>query len=170
MLMMTGCHMRSRQIVVSPPPVLPHKVASASDPVSMELQRRLNKNGMQVVTMGQDYLISIPSAALFTNQSPQLTWGSYALLNDVVCYLKQFRKIAVNVTTYSSKCVSPQRERALTLARSRAVSDYFWSQNIDSRFIFTHGLGSDKPIVRFTTSDDQSPNSRVEITFRDDVA
>ncbi len=60
--------------------------------------------------------------------------------------------------------------RALTLARARAVGDYLWSQGVDSRFIFTHGLGSDKPIVAFTEKGDKSPNSRIEITFRDAVA
>jgi intracellular multiplication protein IcmN len=63
-----------------------------------------------------------------------------------------------------------QRERALTLARSRVVGEYLWSQGIDSRLIFTAGLGSDKPITRFSPSGDVSPNARVEITFRDAVA
>jgi intracellular multiplication protein IcmN len=66
--------------------------------------------------------------------------------------------------------VSVTRERALTLARSRVVGEYLWSQGVDSRFIFTQGLGSDKPIMRFTQGGDFSLNSRIEITFRDSVA
>ena len=50
------------------------------------------------------------------------------------------------------------------------VGEYFWSQGIDSRFIFTQGLGSDKPVVSFTQGGDSSPNARIEITFRDAVA
>jgi len=162
--------MGSKQTVVSPPPTLPYKAEGASDVAMMKLQSRFNKRGIKVVTLGQDYLISIPSAALFPNRSPQLTWGSYALLNDVACYLKLFRKIGVSVTSYSNECTYPARERALTLARSRAVGDYLWSRGIDSRFIFTHGLGNDKPIVGFVQGGDQSPNSRIEITFRDAIA
>lgn len=66
--------------------------------------------------------------------------------------------------------MSVKRERALTLARSRVVSEYLWSQGVDSRIIFTQGLGSDKPITSYTLGGDRSPNARVEITFRRAVA
>jgi intracellular multiplication protein IcmN len=168
LLVLSGC--QKKVWVGSEEPRLPYKVAGASDPTMMTLQKRLNKKGVRVITIGQDYLISIPSSALFPNESPQLMWDSYALLNVVVCYLKQFRKIAINVTAYSNKCVSAKRDRALTLARARAVGDYLWSQGIDSRFIFTRGLGSDKPIIAYELKGDKSQNSRIEITFRDAVA
>jgi len=48
--------------------------------------------------------------------------------------MKQFRKVGVNVTGYSSEYVSVKRERALALARARAVADYLWSQGIDSHW------------------------------------
>lgn len=148
---------------------LPPKVAGTSDAAVIAMQKQFNKCGVRVISIGQDYLISIPSVALFADQSPRLTWQSYALLNNVVFYLKQFRKVAVNVTSYSSKYVSVRREQALTLTRARAVADYLWSQGIDSRFIFTEGAASDKPIAAFTHGGDKSVNSRIEITFRDAI-
>jgi len=149
---------------------LPTHVDGAYDPQIIALQAKLAKDGVHVISMGQDYLLIIPSALIFPDQSPQLTWGSYQLLNDVVCYLQQFRKINVNVNAYSSKYVSPQREHTLTLARARTVAEYLWSQDIDSRFIFTQGLGSDKPIGTFSQQGDDSAISRIEITFRRAVA
>ena len=145
---------------------LPTQVNGASDAGIVSLQARLNKAGVNVVSIGQDYLVAIPSGLLFATQSPRLTWESYQLLNNVVCYLQQFRKVTINVSAFSSKYVSKKREHALTLARAEAVAEYLWSQGIDSRFIFTQGAGSDKPIVAFKTRGDLSPNSRIEITFR----
>ena len=168
LLALTGCH---RQPYAIEEQQLPYKVVNASDPTIMALQTRLHKLGVRVIFEGQDYLISIPSNLLFANESPRLLWGSYTLLDDIACYLRQFRKISVHVTAFSSKCVSVRREHALTWARARAVGDYLWSQGIDSRFIFTQGLASDKPIVTFAEkSGDQSPNSRVEIIFREAIA
>lgn len=164
---LTGCH---RLHWSNDSPKLPYKVAGAKDHDIIAMQARLNKEGIRVISIGQDYMISIPSAVLFPNESPRLTWNSFALLNRVACYLKEFRKVAITVTAFSNKCVSARRDRALTLTRARAVGDYLWSQGVDSRFIFTQGLGSDKPIVTFTQKGDLSPNSRVEITFRDAVA
>lgn len=148
---------------------LPKKVAGASDYTVMTMQKKFDKRGVKVITIGSDYLISIPSQALFADQSPRIRWESYALLNQVVVFLKQFRKIGVNVTSYSSHYVSSRREQALTLARARVVANYLWSQGIDSRFIFSEGAGSDKPVVSFYLGGDKSPNSRIEITFRDAI-
>ena len=167
-VVLSGC--QKRYYNPSEPPTLPYKVNGAKDRVIIDKQALFNKRGVRVISLGQDYLISIPSAALFADESPRITWGSYALLNAIACYLKEFHKVAINVTAFSDKCISAKRDRALTLARARAVGDYLWSQGIDSRFIFTQGLGSDKPIVAVSTSGDKSPNSRVEITFRDAVA
>lgn len=168
LLLMAGCQSRTG----NPDNLikLPTHVDGASDAQIIKLQTRLNKDGVRVITIGQDYLLSIPSALIFPEQSPQLTWESYQLLNDIVCFLQQFRKVNVNVTAFSSKYVSPQREHALTLARARAVAEYLWSQDIDSRFVFTQGLGSDKPMGAFGQNKDNSPISRIEITFRRAIA
>lgn len=167
LLVLAGCHHKSRPMIE--PAKLPYKVNGASDKTMQKMHARFNREGIRVVTIGQDYMISIPSSVLFPEDSPRLTWRSYALLNAVGCFLREFRKVSVNVTAFSNRCVSPQRERALTAARARAVGDYLWSQGVDGRFIFTQGLGSDKPIVALTQLGDASPNSRVEITFRDMV-
>jgi len=149
---------------------LPCKLRGACDATVNKYLKKLNRKGVRVITLGQDYLISIPSGALFEDQTPHLTWASYGLLNEIANLLKQFRKVAITITSHSSKYVSVQRERSLTLARSRVVGEYLWSQGVDSRFIFTQGLGSDKPIMRTTQGGDDSLNSRIEITFRDAVA
>lgn len=146
---------------------LPRKVAQASDERAIRLEKKLTQCGIKVVTIGSEYLVSIPAASLFASHSPRLTWESYNLLNLVVAYLKQYRKVAVTVTGYATPCSSVRREHALTLARARAVSGYIDSQGIDSRFIFTVGVGSDKPIVERLKGCDQSSNARIEITFRE---
>ncbi|AMQ26948.1 TPA: type IVB secretion system protein IcmN/DotK [Legionella pneumophila] len=169
LLLLSACN-RSGYIPENEVPKLPCRVDGACDATIIKMMTDLNKKGIKVASVGQNYLISIPASALFADQSPRLNWASYSLLNEVAAFLKQFRKIAITVTSYSSKYVSVKRERALTLARSRVVSEYLWSQGVDSRIIFTQGLGSDKPITSYTLGGDRSPNARVEITFRRAVA
>jgi intracellular multiplication protein IcmN len=170
LLQVGSCHRGGDYIPEREDPKLPCKVLGACDPTVMKYIKKFNKTGIKVITIGQDYLISIPSGRLFDDETPHLKWGSYHLLNKIASFLKQFRKVAINVTSYSNKYVSMHRERALTTARARVVGEYLWSQGIDSRLVFTQGLGSDKPVVSFTQGGDSSPNSRIEITFRDAVA
>lgn len=151
-------------------PKMPNKVKGTADSQVIALQNKLSKQHVQVITIGENYLVNIPSLALFPSESPQLTWQSYATLNEVIYFLKQFRKVAVNVTAFSTQYVSTRREDALTLARAKAVSNYLWSQGIDSRFIFAEGAGRDKPLIGGDiVGGDASLNSRIEITFRDAV-
>jgi intracellular multiplication protein IcmN len=170
-LLLFGCH-RHHSYVPLPDDnfKLPRKVANTSDAQVIAMMNAFKRAGVvKVITIGSDYLISIPSSALFPNQSPRLTWQSYRILNQVVKFMSQFRKVSVNVTGYSSKYVSVRREQSLTFARARAVADYLWLQGIDSRFIFSEGAGSEKPITAMTQGGDNAPNSRIEITFRDAI-
>lgn len=167
---LSGCHKQAPLPLEDDSYKLPRKVAGASDSKVAAMMKQFNRsNDINVVTIGQNYLISLPSSVLFPAESPRITWKGYACLNQVAVFMKQFRKIAVNVTSYSNKYVSVAREQALTSARARAVADYLWSQGIDSRFIFTEGAGSDKPITAMTQQGDRASSSRVEITFRDAV-
>ena len=169
LFMMNSCS-RDYWVLEKDEPKYPCKILGACDATIMGLMENLNKKGIKVISIGQDYLISIPAHYLFEPEAPHLKWKSYYLLNEIATFLKQFRKIAINITSYSNKYSSPQREHALTLARSRVVSEYLWSQGVDGRLIFTQGLGSDKPIIRYTQGGDNSVNARVEITFRQAVA
>lgn len=171
LLLLSACHSnRNSYVPDKEDPKLPCKVRGACDATVTRYIKNLNKKGIKVETIGQNYLISIPASALFDDQTPRIKWASYRSLNEIATFLKQFRKIAINITSYSSQYGSPQREHALTLARSRVVGEYMWTQGIDSRFIFTQGLGSDKPIMDYNQGGDSSPNARIEITFRDAVA
>lgn len=172
-LSLVGCHRHRNNVyypVEQPGFKLPKKVQGTSDSRVIKMMRNFNRGGVvEVTTIGSNYLISIPSSALFPPQSPQLSWGAYPTLNQVAKFMKEFRKVAVNVTAYSNKYVSVKREQALTLSRAKAVGNYLWSQGIDSRFIFTEGAGSDKPITDYVREGEQSPTSRIEITFRDAI-
>lgn len=164
LLYITGCSQTAPKVLNTDD--LPKQVDGASDATIAVLQARLSKAGVNVITLGQDYLLVIPASSLFATQSPKLTWESYRLLNEIACYLQQFRKITIQVNAFSNQYVSAKREHALALARAKMVADYLWSQGVDSRFIFTQGLGSDKPIVVSKAGGDLSMNSRIEITFR----
>lgn len=150
------------------PATLPTKIEGASDKTRIDLQRQLNQKSVRTITIGQGYLINIPAKKLFYLNSPRLTQVSYGTLQTVAAYLKQFRKVEVHVTAFSSPTSDEARDRALSRARAKEVAEYLWSQGIDSRFIFDQGLGCDKPIsASCGVGKDTSLNARVEISFRE---
>lgn len=149
---------------------LPSRVDKTSDKKVILMRNAFRRAAVvKVISMGQDNLISFPSSVVFADQSPRVKWESYALLNQIVKYMQQFRKIGVNVTAYTSQYKSTKREQALSLARARIIADYLWSQGIDSRLMVSEGAGSDKPITVYKQGGDREPNSRIEITFREAI-
>ena len=166
----TGCQSSGTPNIIADEKHLPTQVEGTSDRTIIAIEKDFKNKGVTTISVGQDYLISIPAIALFSEQSPRLTWQSYNLLNEVACYLRQFRHIGVTVTGYTVPYVSHHREHVLSLARAAAVANYLRSQDIETRFIFTEGMGNDKPIVAHAHRGDRSPNSRIEITFREIIA
>lgn len=166
---LSGCNRNSSWINDDVPP-LPSRINGAADKLVIDLQKKLSQNHIQVITIGQEFMVSAPAKILFYDESPRITWAAYDQLNDIAYFLRQFRKVEVHINAYSSKYQSVERERALTTARARAVARYLGSQGIDSRFIFTQGMGSDKPILATCgLGGDKSPNARVEIIFRETI-
>lgn len=165
-----GCQPHWQAPFEKPAESLPSRVAGSSDAKVIDEMNELRRRGVQVITMGENYLVSVPSGLLFADESPRLTWASYDTLNAVVAFLKQFRKIAVNVTAYGSHYQSVKRDMVLSRTRAQGVANYLWSQGIDSRLMFANGGGALHPIAACGKSGDLSPNSRIEITFRDSVA
>lgn len=165
LLNLCSCQTATPPSIIQEEAKLPQQVA-LGDADIVQLEKRLTEQKVNIISVGQDYLVSIPAANLFGDQSPQLTWESYQQLNLIACYLRQFRKVGVHVTGYTSRYVSTKRERVLSVARAEAVANYLWSQGVDARLLFTQGVGSDKPIVTSGRGGDKSPNARIEITFR----
>lgn len=165
LMCLTACRSNLPPSMIENEPKLPHNVA-LGDPEIIKLEKRLAGQGVQITSIGQDSLLSVPAHLLFRDQSPRLTRESYEQLNEIAGYIRQFRTVGLNVAAYTSEYVSSKREHALSLARAQKVANYLWSQGIDSRLLFTQGMGSDKPMVTTARSNDKSPNARVEITFR----
>ena len=169
LLVLSGCQHSAPHLIVDEESRLPGVVTGVSDRMILSMEKRLKNQGVRIISRGENYLVSVPAKALFAEQSPRLTWASFQLLNEIACYLRQFRKVGVQVSGYTSPYSSLRREKALSLARADAVANYLWSQGIDTRFIFSHGLGSEKPIFVKAPQGDDSPNARIEITFRHSV-
>ena len=158
-----GC---SSTRVFDDPVLLPGSVENISDAQISAMYQKLIHKHVQIIAMGDNYLISIPSSEIFYNQSPKFKSSSYDILDNIVCYLRSMRKILLKVTVYNNCYQSEQRTKALTKARAKLVGRYLWSRNIETPIVFTEGAGSGKPIIAKSSGLDSSPNSRIEITFR----
>ena len=139
------------------------------DPQKVQLERRLIAQRLQVIQIGQHVLIDIPAALIFNQHSPKISSHSYGILNDVACYIRSYRKVEINVHVHDFCIDKQERMPSLTRARSGAVANYLITQGIDSRLVITRGMSNDKPIMNNVCNQNVLANSRIEISFKDEI-
>ncbi len=161
---LTGCQKRKHDIRFSTEesdmtPGITQRVG-VSDKHTFELAKGLEQKGVQILSVGQDYRVIIPYEKLYNYSSPKIRWGSYVLLNAVVEYLKQFRKVSLKVSAYSEG-ENKRQAAALSYARARNLVNYLWDQDIDARLVYmqAHSIHRDRA--------GRAPiHATVEISFR----
>lgn len=142
---------------------------SVTNARTYKLMNKLDGEGVRVITLGQDYRVIIPIDKVFYTSSPRIIWKSYSILNDVVDYLKQFRMVSVSVSAYSKDKNRP-RAGALSFARAQEISNYLWSQAIDTRLIYIQAHN-----IENVTCCPEQPDvnvyvqSSIEISFREAI-
>lgn len=147
-----------------------HQRVGATDRDIATLAAKLDAEGVNIISVGQDYRVIIPVEKIFYYQTPRLSWDGLALLDLTARYLKQYRKVALKVSAFT-KSKNKQFAKALSYARARAVSDYLWSQSVDARLIYTqaHQIESLPDSKYAAVSGLSDVRGHVEVLFRNTI-
>ncbi len=90
--------------------------------------------------------------------------GETGKLDNIIDYLKNFKKAELTLNGHTEKIGLPQNEMELSIKRAEAVKNYIRSKIPDKNIIMnTKGFGSTMPAVKDAAPDQQYLNRRVEI-------
>ncbi|WMJ74860.1 OmpA family protein [Cytophagaceae bacterium ABcell3] len=92
---------------------------------------------------------------------------SYEELDRVVRLLKTNTSINIEIAGHTDDVGNADFNKALSLDRAKAVSNYFKQKGIDEKRISSKGYGMEKPIASNETEEGRSKNRRVEFTIID---
>lgn len=123
-------------------------------------------NGVQVIRVGDDVKIILPSDRFFYPQSSNLNPNYFPLLSEVAELLDSFDKISVRIAAYSGDEGDWRRNLSLTRLQAHTMLNYFVNAGIDARLVYAVGCGNAMPIATEESAVGQSMNRRVEITLR----
>jgi intracellular multiplication protein IcmN len=130
------------------------------------LFQNLRKRKIHIVEVGEQVTLILPADKFFQPCSPAISAYAYPMLNDIALLLRTFPKTSVVITGYTDNLGSSQRNVALSRQRAQATADYLWSQDVDTRLLYTEGKGSDEPLADNSSLKGQQWNRRIEITFQ----
>ncbi len=130
------------------------------------LLEKIQDQGVQIVIVGDNLLMILPSDKFFYPNSPNRIHSSDQILMDISKLVRRYEKITVNVTAYSDTTRSPQRAVALTQQQAQDIADFLWANGIDTRILLAKGYGSAHPIANNASAYGRAQNRRIEIRLR----
>lgn len=142
------------------------------EPRLNRLADRLNYDGVQLIRIGDNHRIIIPSDAVFVTKTPRLLEASLlksasSVLVGVTEYLKGFKYAELYVEGYSDDQGSSDRALALTRQQAQIIGSYLWTHGVDARLIVVDGHGAAGAVASNATQLGRQKNRRIEIKFRD---
>lgn len=126
----------------------------------------LQCNGVQVLLIGDEVIIIIPTDRFYRRCSPLLNPQYYCILNKVAEFISKYEKIDVKVSAFTDDRGSWERNLALSRDRAEAMVEYLKLKGIDSRILYGVGCGANEPVANNATSFGRQQNRRIMITFR----
>ena len=99
----------------------------------------------------------------FSNNSTEMTFGSYIYLDPIVDKLKQFPDVTIDVRAYTDGLGKAQANIDLSQMRSESVKQYFISKGVAGSRIKAVGYGPNNPIGDNRTAAGRAQNRRIVI-------
>ena len=130
------------------------------------LMTKLSKDHVQVIRIGEDYMLVLPSDIYFYRNSTHLNEKLYPAYHDIVQFINQFEVETIKVAGYTDNIGDPVRNLALSRQQAQYVSNELWRDGVTPAMIYAIGYGSAHPIAVNNTPEGRKENRRVQITFR----
>lgn len=128
------------------------------------LADKLENRGVQIIQLGDQILIVIPSFVVFDYMTSRLLAGAYDTLDLVVEFIGRYPNMSVKVAGYTSAVEPEDVSVMLSKQQAEKIMRYMWNRNINTRMLFAEGYGGSK-LVTANTGDWGSDNYRIEITL-----
>jgi len=101
----------------------------------------------------------------FETNKNELLHPSFPELDNLVQFLNEDPSITIAISGHTDNTGNEVKNKLLSEARAKAVSDYLISQGVNSGRIKYRGYGSEKPVATNTTEEGRQQNRRVEFVI-----
>lgn len=126
----------------------------------------LNREHLQIMRVGEDLMIVLPTDSYFYPNSSRLNEHFYSGLNHVADFIKLFETEVIKIAGYTDATGNNMRNLALSRQQAQNISHYLWDQGLDARMMYATGYGSAFPIANNYEHGGRAANRRVQISFR----
>lgn len=125
--------------------------------------RRLKEAGVDLLEVGEEVILVLPTDCFFKFNSDVLKPERYAILDEITAAVKFYKGVPVTVAGYSDNVGNPRYNLKLSQRRAERVLSYFWQRGVEHERMYAVGFGEQKPVASNMTTRGSAMNRRVEV-------
>jgi outer membrane protein OmpA-like peptidoglycan-associated protein len=128
-----------------------------------KLREFLAGTGVQVIRVGNEITLSMPSNITFATNSDQLSDSFLEIMHSVTLVLNEYDKTIIEVMGHTDSTGADSYNLDLSTRRARSVGNHLASKGVNPQRILTQGFGEAYPIADNSTEVGRGLNRRVEL-------
>lgn len=126
----------------------------------------LDRDHLQLVRIGEEYMIYLPSDVYFYNNSTHLNESFYPALNNIAKFINQHETELIKIAGYTDNIGNQTRNVALSRQQAQNIMNYLSRKGLNARMMYSTGYGDEFPVARNDYEEGRASNRRIQITFR----
>lgn len=146
--------------------VLGAAVGASLDAQAQDLERSIGDDRVRIVNTGSELIVTMPQDILFAVDSAALRSDLVADLNAVARNLQKYPDTTVQVVGHTDNTGSADYNLDLSQRRADAVAAELRAGGVSSGRIVAYGRGESQPVASNLTEEGRAQNRRVEIVIR----
>lgn len=128
------------------------------------LKDKLENRGANIIVLGDQILIVIPSARIFNRLSSTIKQPAYSTLALLARYINQYTSMLVKIAVYTDDTGTCSLDQALSEQQAQQVAKVLLAEGVDTRVLYAEGDGSSS-LVDKNTMEWDSDNYRIEVSL-----
>lgn len=129
------------------------------------LSDRLINRGVNVIVLGDQVMLVLPSARLFKDGTSTIRPQAYSTLNLVAQYINRYQKTLVKISAYTNPLGPAEVDLALSRQQAHHIGNYLVETGMDARLVYAEGYGGTNLVAPPSHQWDDTDNYRIEITL-----
>lgn len=132
---------------------------------NVSLEDQLRNRGANIIILGDQILIVLPSARLFEPMTPKIKTDAYSTLALAAKYINSYTSMLVKVSAHTNALGSNDVNMSLSQAQADSVAKVLQASGVNSRVLYASGYGGTHLVERNSWVWDGSDNYRIEIAL-----
>jgi len=129
------------------------------------IEDQLRNRGANVIILGDQILIVVPSARIFKPFSSTIKPDAYSTFRQLATLINTYTKSTVKVSAHTAELGSSDVNYALSQAQAESVSKLLQASGVNARMMYAMGYGGSHLVQRNCQDWEGNDNYRIEIAF-----